>query len=66
VTGTVIAADVIGPTAQGIPPGGFAEIIAAMRAGHTYANVHNSMFPGGEIRAQINDRGGRDRGGDDD
>jgi hypothetical protein len=60
VTGTVIAADVIGPTSQGIPPGGFAEILAAMRAGHAYANVHNATFPGGEIRAQINNRGEAD------
>ena len=27
-----------------------------MRAGHTYANVHSTKWPGGEIRAQINDR----------
>jgi CHRD domain len=57
VTGEIVAADVIGPTGQGIAPGEFAEILAAMRAGHTYANVHSSKFPGGEIRAQINDRG---------
>lgn len=57
VTGTVTAADVIGPAAQGIPPGALAEILAAMRAGHAYVNVHNATFPGGEIRAQINDNG---------
>jgi hypothetical protein len=56
VTGTVTAADVIGPTGQGIPAGGFDEILAAMRAGHAYLNVHNATFAGGEIRAQINDR----------
>jgi len=53
VTGTIDAADVIGPTGQGISAGEFAELLAAMRAGFTYANVHTTMFPGGEIRGQI-------------
>jgi hypothetical protein len=53
VTGTVVAADVIGPEGQGIAPGEFAEIIAAMRAGIAYANVHTNKHPGGEIRGQI-------------
>ena len=55
------AADVVGPAGQGITAGQFEELLTAMRAGLTYANVHSSTFPGGEIRAQI--RGG---GGDDD
>jgi hypothetical protein len=55
VTGEIVAADVIGPAAQGIAAGEFAEIVAAMRAGNAYANVHTQKFPGGEIRAQIND-----------
>ena len=55
VTGTVTPGDVIGPTNQGIPPGGFAKIVAAMRAGEAYANIHTSNFPAGEIRGQIND-----------
>jgi hypothetical protein len=53
VTGEIDASDVIGPEAQGIEPGAFAELIAAMRAGHTYANVHSSKWPAGEIRTQI-------------
>ena len=40
--------------------GSFDELVAAMRAGHTYVNVHSTgadpEWPGGEIRAQINDR----------
>ena len=56
VTRTIGAADIIGPTGQGIEPAAFDEIVAAMRAGHSYANVHSSKWPGGEIRAQINDR----------
>lgn len=53
VTGTVTAANVIGPAAQGIAAGEFAELIAAIRAGATYANVHSNLFPGGEIRGQV-------------
>jgi len=54
VTGTVVAADVTGPAGQGIEPGEFAEIIAAMKSGVTYANVHSDKHPGGEIRGQLN------------
>lgn len=68
VEGDIEAADVIGPAGQGIEPGNLAEIVAAMRAGHAYANVHSSKWTGGEIRAQINDQHGEDHGdgGDDD
>lgn len=61
VSGEIDAADVIGPEVQGIEPGAFAELIAAMRAGHTYANVHSSKWPAGEIRTQIRGEGD-DRG----
>ena len=53
ISGTITAANVIGPTDQGIEPGAFAELIAALRAGRTYVNVHSSKWPAGEIRAQI-------------
>jgi hypothetical protein len=56
VSRTATAADIIGPTGQGIEPGSFAELAAALRAGATYANVHSTKWPGGEIRAQINER----------
>ena len=56
VTGTIEAADVIGPTDQGISPGEFRELVRAMRRGATYANVHTEAYPTGEIRGQI--RGG--------
>ena len=58
VSGEADASDVVGPTVQGIAPGEFQEILAAMRAGHAYANVHSSKFGTGEIRAQINDNDG--------
>jgi hypothetical protein len=54
VTGTIVPSDVIGPEAQGIAPGQFDELVRAMRAGATYANVHTTQFPNGEIRGQIN------------
>ena len=57
VSGTIDAADVIGPAGQGIAAGEIAELIRAIRAGATYANVHSTpAYPGGEIRGQI--RGG--------
>lgn len=62
VTGTIEAADVVGPAGQGIAPGQMDELIRAIRAGATYVNVHSTGFPGGEIRGQIK-AGGR---GDDD
>jgi hypothetical protein len=56
VEGTIEAKDVIGPAGQGIDPGEYGELLQAIRSGVTYANVHSTKFPGGEIRAQI-DRG---------
>jgi hypothetical protein len=54
VTGTITADNVIGPAGQGIAAGEFAELVDAMRAGVTYANVHTlPQFGGGEIRGQI-------------
>ena len=53
VTGTITPADIIGPAGQGIAAGQFGEVIAAIRAGTTYVNVHSTVYPGGEIRAQI-------------
>jgi len=52
VTGTIVAADVLGP-AQGISPGEIGELLDAIDAGATYVNVHTDMFPGGEIRGQV-------------
>jgi CHRD domain len=54
VTGTVTAADVIGPAGQGVAPGQFEEAITAMRAGSAYANVHTTVYQPGEIRGQVN------------
>ena len=53
ITGTIVAANVIGPANQLIGNGELNEIIAAMRAGFAYANVHTDQVPSGEIRGQI-------------
>jgi hypothetical protein len=55
VTGTIFPNQVLTATGQGIEAGQFEELLAAMRAGVTYANVHSSLFPPGEIRGQIKD-----------
>jgi len=53
VTGTIAAAGVVGPGNQGIAAGEFAAVLRAIRAGVAYANVHTTVFPGGEIRGQL-------------
>jgi hypothetical protein len=53
ITGIIRPADVIGPVGQGVTAGQFDEVLAAIRAGKTYVNVHSQLYPGGEIRAQL-------------
>jgi len=59
VTGTITAADIIGPGAQGIEAGSFDEAVRAIRAGMVYANVHTTRWPSGEVRGQVNDQNQR-------
>ncbi len=53
IHGTITAANVVGPGGQGISPGEFFEAQRAILRGVAYANVHSDLFPGGEIRGQI-------------
>jgi hypothetical protein len=55
VTGTISPAQVLAVVGQGIEPGEFDSLLAAMRAGVTYVNVHSTLFPPGEIRGQVGD-----------
>lgn len=53
VTGVLTAASVVGPAAQGVAPGEFAEVLNAIREGAAYVNIHTVAFPSGEIRDQV-------------
>jgi hypothetical protein len=53
ISGTFDAGDVLTAGTSGIAAGEFDELLAAMRAGATYVNVHTAGRPGGEIRSQI-------------
>ena len=57
VTDVIDAADILASNPdRGIEAGAFEEFVQAIRAGHTYVNVHTNKWPGGEIRGQIHDR----------
>ena len=73
VSGTLTAANMIFPTSlvQGLDAGaaGFAEVVAAMRNGAAYANVHTAKIPSGEIRGGLgkaHDHGNGDNDNDND
>ncbi len=53
VTGVAERDDVVGPTGQGIAAGEFEELLSALAAERTYANVHSVARGPGEIRGQI-------------
>jgi hypothetical protein len=57
ISGTFGPNDVIGPTAQGIAAGEWDELVKAIDAGMAYANIHSTLWPAGEIRAQLNETG---------
>jgi hypothetical protein len=54
ISGTITAIDVLGGAAGvGLEAANFDELLAAIRAGAMYANVHTEGRPPGEIRGQI-------------
>ena len=63
ITGTITAANVTGPTTQGINAGDLDSALEAVRDGLAYANMHTTNFPGGEIRGQLRRGLGDGRGG---
>ena len=62
VTGTITAAGVVGPAAQGVAAGNFNAVVEALDSNTAYGNIHTAKFPAGEIRGQIRRH---DRGHDD-
>ena len=54
VTGTLTEADVIAQAANGIAgPADWDDVVALIRGGHSYVNVHTAVIGAGEIRSQI-------------
>jgi hypothetical protein len=57
ITGELTPADILGPATQGIKPASaaneFDELVAMLRQGLTYANVHTDEVKTGEIRGQV-------------
>lgn len=58
VTGSIGPSQVLAQAAQGIEAGAFDELVQAIRAGATYANVHSTLHAPGEIRGQLRDGDG--------
>ena len=53
LTGTWTAADVLAVPSQNVAAGDFAGFVKILRVHLGYANVHTTLFSGGEIRGQV-------------
>jgi len=56
ITGTILPSNIVTVSAQGIATGEFDELVAILRNGLAYVNIHTVQSPGGEIRGQIRAR----------
>jgi hypothetical protein len=63
VSGVIRSANVVAAKGQGIAAGEFEEVLAAIRDGNAYVNMHTASSPAGEIRGQIRPGGGPDDDG---
>ena len=59
VSGRLTIDEMLAVANNGVAAGEWDEVLSLIRAGRTYANVHSGKFPGGEVRAQLDN-------GDDD
>jgi hypothetical protein len=64
ITGTITAANVTGPTGQGITAGDLDSALEAVRNDLSYANMRTANFLTGEIRGRVRRGLGHDRGGE--
>ena len=53
INGTITAANVTGPSNQGVSAGDLDSALEAVRNDQGYVNMHTTMFTGGEIRGQV-------------
>jgi hypothetical protein len=60
VSGTWTAVDILPVPAQNVAAGDFAGFVRILRVHLGYANVHTTVFPGGEIRGQVSHERDRD------
>jgi len=64
VTGIIRPVNIVAAGTQGISAGDFTEVIAAIRDGNSYVNIHTAQSPGGEARGQLRPGGGGSGDGD--
>ncbi len=60
ITGTITAANVVGPVKQNVTAGDLATALRLVGQGAGYVNIHTVNFGGGEIRGQVHFAGRHD------